>query len=90
MTGGAEKNRHSRGSHHDIGEACDVAGPAFNPVTGNQVLDCASRCGFGAGHFEDYPGVNRDHWHLQIYPGNGVPPLPPSTPFSPTQPGPTP
>jgi RHS repeat-associated protein len=90
MTGGAEKKRHTPGSHHYIGEACDIAGPAFNPVTGNQVLDCASRCGFGAGQFEDYPGVNRDHWHLQIYPGNGVPPLPSPAPLPQIQPGQTP
>jgi RHS repeat-associated protein len=90
MTGGAEATGHTPGSHHPRGEACDIAGPAFNPVTGNQVLGCASRCGFGAGHFEDYPGVNRDHWHIQIYPGNGVPALPPPATSSPIQPGQTP
>jgi RHS repeat-associated protein len=90
MTGGAESKGHTRGSHHPKGEACDIAGPAFNPVTSNQVLDCASRCGFGAGQFEDYPGVNRDHWHIQIYPGNGVPALPPPPSSPPMQPGQTP
>lgn len=54
-----------------------MVGPRFNPVSHNDVMDCAARCGFGAGHFEDYPGENRDHWHLQMTPGNGVPALPP-------------
>ena len=77
ITGGAEQSGHSRNSHHYKGTACDIAGPKFNPVKNDDVMSCASQCGFGAGHFEDFSGENRDHWHLQMTPGNGVPALPP-------------
>ncbi len=77
VTGGAEKSGHSRNSAHYRGEAVDIAGPLFNPVTDSDVMSCAARCGFGAGWFESFPNnPNRDHWHLQLYPGNGVPPIP--------------
>jgi RHS repeat-associated protein len=78
VTGGAEKSGHSRNSHHYKGQACDVAGPNFNKVNHYDIMACASGCGFGAGQFERFPGnPNRDHWHFQLTPGNGVPPIPP-------------
>jgi RHS repeat-associated protein len=78
VTGGAETTGHSRNSHHSRGEACDIAGPRFNPVTDADVKECAVRCGFQAGHFEQFSqNPNRDHWHLQLNPGNNVPMLPP-------------
>lgn len=84
VTGGAEQNRHSRDSHHDRGEACDIAGPRHNPVNNNDVMNCASECGFGAGQYETFRNnPNRDHWHLQMTPGNGVPAIPAAQP--PTQ-----
>lgn len=77
MTGGAEQTGHSANSHHYTGQACDIAGPRSNPVASADVMNCASQCGFGAGQLEIYPdSPNRDHWHLQLHPGNGVPPLP--------------
>lgn len=84
ITGGAETSGHSRRSHHSRGEACDIAGPRHNPVDTADVLTCAAQCGFGAGQFERFPSSpNRDHWHLQLTPGNGVPALP--APQTPTQ-----
>lgn len=79
VTGGAETTGHSRNSHHSRGEACDIAQPRFNPGLNNTNVDeCAVRCGFGAGQYETFPNnPNRNHWHLQITPGNGVPALPP-------------
>ncbi len=76
VTGGAEKTGHSINSHHYIGEACDLAGPKYNPISNSDVMGCAGSCGFGAGMFEDWPNDRRDHWHLQLTPGNGVPPIP--------------
>ena len=77
VTGGAEKNGHSTKSHHYKGEACDIAGPRLNVgVTNKDMIMCAKSCGFGAGQFEVFPeNPGRDHWHLQMTPGNGVPPL---------------
>ncbi|TFZ05535.1 RHS repeat protein [Ramlibacter henchirensis] len=76
-TGGAEKGGHSSKSHHYKGEACDIAGPKSNKgVTDADAKMCAKACGFGAGHFETFPNnPNRDHWHFQLTPGNGVPAL---------------
>ncbi|MBI4237964.1 MAG: RHS repeat-associated core domain-containing protein [Deltaproteobacteria bacterium] len=82
INGGAEQFGHSRNSHHYRGEACDIAGPRFNPVPHADVMQCAHQCGFGAGHFEDSAGSAHDHWHLQRVPGNGVPALPNTTPTS--------
>ena len=77
VTGGAEKSGHSKNSHHYKGEAVDIAGPKTNPVSHADVMSCAAKCGFGAGQHESFPNnPNRDHWHLQMHPGNGVPPLP--------------
>ncbi|MDD2776896.1 MAG: RHS repeat-associated core domain-containing protein [Gallionella sp.] len=77
ITGGAETTGHSPNSRHYIGEACDIAGPTFNPVSDADVRQCASQCGFGAGRFETFPSTpNRNHWHLQLTPSNGVPALP--------------
>lgn len=74
ITGGAEQSGHSRNSHHYRGEACDIAGPQFNPINNNDTIRCAAQCGFEAGHFETFPqNSNRDHWHFQLEPGNGVP-----------------
>lgn len=67
---------HSRNSHHYTNSAVDIAGPNFNNYDISGVLQCAAQCGFGAGHYEDFPGTSRDHWHLQNEPGNGVPSLP--------------
>lgn len=82
ITGGSEKLGHSKASHHYRGEACDVAGPRANPVGSDgdgEMKECAVACGFGAGQFENFPkNPNRDHWHLQLIPGNGVPALPPN------------
>lgn len=79
LTGGQEQSGHSQNSHHYINQAVDIAGPNFNQVTTAQVLECAKQCGFGAGFFESYPNnSNRDHWHVQINPGNGVPAIPSS------------
>ena len=64
---------HSKNSHHYKNEAIDIAGPKFNKYSTGDVLKCAAQCGFGAGHFEDFKGERRDHWHLQVKPGNGVP-----------------
>jgi RHS repeat-associated protein len=72
VSGGAETTGHSRNSHHYRGEACDIS--ARNPVSNDQVMSCAWFCLFGAGQFEG------DHWHLQMTPGNGVPPIGPGFP----------
>jgi len=64
---------HSKNSLHYKNEAIDIAGPKFNKYSTGGVLRCAAQCGFSAGQFEDFPGRNRDHWHLQINSGNGVP-----------------
>jgi RHS repeat-associated protein len=77
ITGGAEKSGHSPNSAHYNAGAVDIAGPQFNPVTGANVMSCAVSCGFGAGQFENFPNnPNRNHWHLQLHPGDGVPPIP--------------
>lgn len=75
ITGGAESKGHSKNSHHGKGEACDIAGPASNKGLNNDnVMGCATQCGFGAGQYESFPdNPNRNHWHLQMTPGNGVP-----------------
>jgi hypothetical protein len=77
VTGGAEKGGHSTKSHHYKGEACDIAGPRSNPgVTDGDAKMCAKACGFGAGQFETFPNnPNRNHWHFQLTPKNGVPAL---------------
>ena len=79
MTGGAETSGHTKNSRHYKGEACDVAAPKFNPgVTDSDIKECARACGFGAGWWEPAPGKpNKDHWHFQLTPGNGVPSLGP-------------
>lgn len=77
VTGAAETSGHSQQSHHYKGEACDIAGPRTNAgVTDSDAKMCAKACGFGAGQFERFPNdPNRDHWHFQLTPGNGVPSL---------------
>ncbi|WP_283745180.1 hypothetical protein [Sideroxydans sp. CL21] len=82
VTGGAETSGHSKNSYHYSNQACDVAGPNFNPVNGNDVTECATSCGFGAGQYETFQNQNRNHWHLQTVPGNGVPALPRNLPSS--------
>ena len=72
VTGGAEQSGHSKNSYHYKGKACDIAGPKFNPISNSDIVVCAQICGFKAGTFEDYNGDNRDHWHLQTEPGNGL------------------
>jgi RHS repeat-associated protein len=67
VTGGAEQTGHTAGSRHYSGEACDVAGPRFNPINANNVSSCAARCGFGTVQFETFPNnPNREHWHLEM------------------------
>lgn len=80
VTGGAEKKGHSRNSEHGKDEACDIAGPKFNKDLDNaDVFMCAQECGFSAGQFEEFKNdPNRDHWHFQLDPGNGVHPIPPN------------
>ncbi len=82
-TGGKEsepdengKLPHSKNSDHYKNEAVDIAGSKFNKYTNTQMNDCAKKCGFGAGHYEDLRGEDADHWHFQKEPGNGVPALP--------------
>jgi len=78
ITGGAERRGHSRRSHHYRGKACDIHGS--NPVKNGDVMSCAAQCGFGAGRWESFRNnPNRNHWHLQLTPGNGVPALPAPT-----------
>ncbi len=81
VTGGAERTGHSRNSHHYRGEACDIANARFNPgLTTENVSFCAAACGFSAGHYETFQRRNRNHWHVQETPGNGVPKLTPVAP----------
>ena len=54
ITGGAEQKGHTKSSHHYKGEACDIAGPKFNPIADDQAKSCAAMCGFGAGQFEQF------------------------------------
>lgn len=83
ITGGAEKIGHSKNSHHARGQACDIPSAKFNPgLTNENVGKCAINCGFNAGQYEMFPAnPNRDHWHLQIEPGNGVPKILPGVPI---------
>ena len=74
-TGGQEQTGHSSGSKHYSNDAVDIAGMTFNNYPVNRMLTCAAICGFSHGMYENYPGTNRDHWHLQNGPGLGVPPL---------------
>jgi hypothetical protein len=77
VTGGQEKTGHSKNSHHYKNEAVDIAGPQYNNYSDTDMFDCGYRCGFKAGHFESFPDQPwKNHWHLQISPGNGVPALP--------------
>ena len=75
ITGGDEQSGHTEHSFHYKNLAIDVAGPAFNNLTTEQVFQAARAAGFTAGQYEDYDGTSRDHWHLQIGVGNGVPAL---------------
>ena len=79
VTGGNEQSGHSPNSQHYNNNACDIAGPsngnsqASDPIKTNM---CARSCGFSNGQYESFPNnPNRDHYHLQITPGNGVPKL---------------
>ncbi len=78
ITGGAEKQGHSRGSKHYSGQAVDF-GFNSNPGIQNRANDffcCASRCGFDYGQTEVGRGP---HYHLQTVPGLGVPRIPTDT-----------
>lgn len=76
VTGGAEASGHSKNSRHATGEACDIAGS--NPISQDDMGSCAASCGFGAGQYEKFTNnPNRDYWHLQLKPGNGVPAIGP-------------
>ncbi|MCI5138790.1 MAG: RHS repeat-associated core domain-containing protein, partial [Candidatus Electrothrix sp. AR1] len=73
ISGGAEKTGHSKNSHHGKGTAIDVAGTNHNSVNQSQVFKCAEKCSFKASIYEHYfSNPWRDHWHLQLEPGNGV------------------
>src|SRR5258706_4580950 len=82
ITGGAETTGHTKNSHHSKGEACDIANSNFNKNLNNEeVYSCARQCGFQAGQYETFKeNPNRDHWHLQLETGNGVPAIPNATP----------
>jgi hypothetical protein len=76
VTGGAEKGAHSSKSHHYKGEACDVS--TSNPVSKDDMNNCAAACNFGGGQLELFPDKpSKNHWHLQLIPGNGVPAIGP-------------
>lgn len=70
LTGGAEKQGHTKHSFHYRGQAVDIS--MRNPVGTNDVFRCGEHCGFGAGGAEP----RKNHWHLQLSPGNGSQPLP--------------
>jgi hypothetical protein len=69
VTGGAEGSGHKGRSWHYVGSAVDIW--TGNPVSTSDVFACATSCGFMAGQLE----ASRHHWHLQLAPGNGVPPI---------------
>ena len=72
ITGGAETTGHSRNSHHSLGEACDISD--LNGIAPEEIFACAEQCGFRGAQHETFSGrPNRNHMHLQIRPGNGVP-----------------
>lgn len=76
VTGGSEKSGHTKGSSHYENKACDIAGDKYNDLPGAKtVKECAKKCGFTHGQYENYPGTSRDHWHFQIGPNLGVPGL---------------
>jgi hypothetical protein len=79
VSGGAEKAGHSRRSAHYDGTACDVSNarkPSNRGLNDKNAAACATACGFQAGQYEIFPGnPDNNHWHLQLEPGNGVPPL---------------
>jgi hypothetical protein len=65
VTGGAEETGHDLNSRHYDGEACDIAGPRFNPIY--HVGECARACGFSIINFEAFRNnPNRNHWHLEL------------------------
>ena len=71
VTGGSETTGHSPNSLHSQNKAVDIAGPRFNNVDTQTVLECASGCGFSHGHFESFSNnANREHWHVQTRPEN--------------------
>jgi RHS repeat-associated protein len=72
VTGGAEQSGHTKNSFHYSGQAVDIS--FFNPFNTTEVFACGKQCGFSAGQPE--PALH--HWHLQLTPGNGVRPLPPT------------
>jgi len=78
VTGGQEQSRHSKKSLHYQNKACDIAGPKGNPdISSEDVFSCASLCGYSNGQYEQFPNnPGRDHYHLQLTPGNGVPEIP--------------
>ena len=77
VSGGAEQSGHSKNSFHYKGQAVDIS--FYNPVATNDVFRCGAYCGFSAGQAEPA----KHHWHLQLTPGNGVPPLPAMLPMQP-------
>jgi len=77
ITGGQEAKGHVRKSLHPKNRAIDIPGPPHNPGTNDSnIFHCALRAGFTHGWWEDYGNPNKDHWHLQVGPGAGVPPIP--------------
>jgi RHS repeat-associated protein len=72
ISGGAETTGHSLHSRHYVGEACDVSD--FNRIDPADIFACAEQCGFGGAQHETFRRTpRRNHMHLQLSPGNGVP-----------------
>lgn len=72
ISGGAETSGHLGHSRHYTGEACDISD--LNRIDPSDIFACAEQCGFNGAQHETYrrrPG--RNHVHLQLEPGNGVP-----------------
>jgi RHS repeat-associated protein len=72
ISGGAETYGHRGHSRHYTGEACDVSD--LNRIDPSDIFACAEQCGFNGAQHETYGGrPGRNHVHLQLEPGNGVP-----------------
>lgn len=70
VSGGAELSGHSKNSYHYLGLAVDIS--YWNNLQTTDVFRCAENCGFQAGGDEP----RKQHWHLQLVPGNGSRALP--------------
>lgn len=80
VTGGSEKNGHSRTSLHYQNKAVDITlfQPGARRFSNQSVMYCAQTCGFTHGQYEPwYIHRGRAHWHLQTAPGARVPKIEP-------------